>query len=160
MSTIEIEHPMGNWDLHRRQFYESGFCREILHLILQDKGVTPQTHPRVYDLFAGDGGVAATLVEYGWDVSNITCIDRHVPDPPIGTVQQAHWLYWELRALSDALVTNEPLSPYILAHQQKADIVTAVFAQSDKLTDLPFSSDELQRITSFFIKLNGFVYSD
>src|SRR3989304_3825264 len=80
--------------------------------------ITPNTHPLACDLFAGQGGVTAILLEQGWLPNNITCIDIGKPENHTvlygdwASTQKAvirKWKHWDLAALATALFKKQPL---------------------------------------------------
>lgn len=75
-----IENPEQNLTRFGAFFLEDEEWINILQENLTLRKITPTSHPRALELFAGRGPIVATLAQWGW--SNLTCIDRAVsPDP-------------------------------------------------------------------------------
>lgn len=146
-----IEHEPAINDLDQR-FLEYTHSKSDLgkHILKKLDAFTPQTHPNPIDLYAGNGIVAAILVQKGWGAHNITCIDRCRPTRNL--VPGATWIQWNLDMLSLSVKSNYELPTTVLAHKHTYDIVTAMQTAA--------RAGPLSVISDFFLKPNGVVFLD
>jgi hypothetical protein len=77
------------------------------------------------ELAAGTGPVSKALIDIGLYPRNVTCLDidrspYQWPHPDI------NWLYWDLEALTRALINKSQLPETVLAHKGCYDVVTLI----------------------------------
>lgn len=123
---IIIREPQDNEDPTRGWSYNCGSFGMILPASLKLHGITPATHPRIVDLWAGDGSCARIFVENGWQEPNIVCIDMYRSPTPL--VPRAQWRYWDLRKLGYVIPYKEFLPPEVLAFKEQFDIAVSMFS--------------------------------
>jgi hypothetical protein len=129
--------------------------------LLQDwlgETITPQSHPRALELFAGDGPIAEYLYKQGW--RNITCIDFEKSD----THFEASGVAWKYVDLEELLVSiNMHEIPHeIDSLEHSFDIVSATFALRPGKTDLfdMFIPDrDIMDLCEFFAKPGALIFS-
>lgn len=112
---------MINQDVLRRYTYNNGFAKSIVTRLIDSFGVNKDTHPRVLDLAAGDGSVAAILSEMGWDERQIVCIDKYESPTPL--VKSVKWLYEDLELVASVLSDDKEPSKQLQRIHQGFDIV-------------------------------------
>lgn len=112
--------------------------------------VTPETHPKVVELAAGDGPIAKLLVKRGWRPENITCVDRdESPNPMVPGVK---WMYIDLPTLYEEYIRkNLNPEPEILAMKGAFDLVS--FCNTG--WDMPHLEEKL---AEYFKRPSGYVF--
>ncbi len=143
---IVIQHPEKNTTSFRDFSYtHPGLSQRRLEELCAKQGITPATHPKVCDLFAGEGAMSFILKAHGWQYENITCIDNQRPNRIYPLVGKVQWRFWDLRELTKALMHQEYLPEEVLAYKGKFDLVVMVYN-----TALP--SDWEPFLVEFFAK--------
>ncbi len=124
--------------------YSSGVGRKTTLELLRKHNLSPNTHPRVVDLCAGEGSWAKILIERGWDPNHIVCIDRRRPEnpPPEGV----KWEYWDLRALATSLRNRTPLPKEVAVYRRSFDLAVMTYG---------LGSREGRPLFKFFVKPQG-----
>ncbi|GAB4158524.1 MAG: hypothetical protein Fur003_2330 [Candidatus Dojkabacteria bacterium] len=124
---------------------DSGNINEI-PLLLSTLKVSPDTHPRVCDLCAGDGAVSTILVSNGWLPENITCIDFYKPADNLA--QGSKWLYLDLRLLAQYIKLGTPIPPEIEALKGTFDFTILVRGM--------LRDQEQEAVCKYFTREGGF----
>lgn len=149
MSNLEIIIPNPRKHFMGKEFrrFNYGDKREVQRFydVLDKEGITPVTYPLVADLAAGDGSYAKMLMDRGWDLGGVTCIDFLCSPKPL--ITGCNWLYWNLEELDSALRQSAHLPQEITAHAESFDLV--VF-QGTHLIE--------ERICDFLVKPGGYSY--
>lgn len=151
MSEIVIPYP----ELSMRQLtdysYRDSEVHEVFRHLLKQRGLTPTTHPRTVDLYAGAGSFARLFVDNGWDETNMVCIDKFHPPTPL--VPKATWLYWDLDELGEAIVLGEPLPQQVISYQHQFDI--AVLRNGGLLP-----REIKDTLCEYFVRPEGYILTD
>ena len=115
--------------------------------LFNEHGITPETHPKAVDLYAGDGSLAKILVKNGWQEENMTCIDMSRSHSPL--VRKANWLFWNLDSLDEALQSGVKIPTEVSQTSGQFDI-SLIYAT-------PMSKEGLETIGNFFTKRGGYI---
>ena len=109
--------------------------------------ISPVTHPKAIDLFAGNGSVARLLSEGEWKEENIVCVDLCQPKNPL--VERAQWCYWDLIQLLKAISHPESIPEEISQFRRCFDIVA--IAQG------PITSSDVEVLGGYFKSKDGVI---
>lgn len=153
MLEIELANPGTNLDINSSHtFLNKG--RGIWPLIeeyLDILEISASDFPRVADLCAGDGSVAALSGERGWFSGNIYCFDKARSLHPL--VEGVNWHYWDLCNLGKAIRDGEDLPPNVKNLKGSFDLVVIVQALG--------VYEYVHEVCGYLVKPNsGLVYSD
>lgn len=148
---VEIENPVRNTSdpMYVRYSHVSvtrPFIREAFTSFLQTHKLSPETHPRILDLCAGDGGLARMAADMGW--TDITCIDKFLPADSL--VPTATWLTWNLYNL----YTNIRFDDMDASTLPYRNIFDLVLMANSELGNI----DIEMTVCSFFVNQNGQIY--
>ena len=149
---IRIENPPINRSDHTSFFLFSDELIDTFKEKLTHNLITPNSYPRVIELFAGDGPVAATLSELGWQ--DFTCADQAVSAHPVAP-QNTVWIYLNLLEVIHRLKNNRDLNE-ISDLKHHFDIVTATFSFYNDYSRV--NSNDLKLLYQFFGRENAFVF--
>ncbi|MFC1790734.1 hypothetical protein ACFLZP_04610 [Patescibacteria group bacterium] len=123
---------------------------EFVAALFEEYQITPQSHPRAVELFAGDAPHAAIMTRLGWRARDIVCIDyRRSRDPLVRGVQ---WRYYDLHHLSLALMVDGEIPGSILSLRQQGDVVIAI-------NQWWRSKETLDQLVNFFCRRGGLAYT-
>ena len=157
MAEIIIPDPEINTNPWRRYTYSSEGIRLLIPSQLSHEGITPQTHPQVVDLCAGDGSIARILADNGWSLSIITCIDKLVSPTPL--VEGVRWLYWDLRELAKSVIGDVSLPTEVVKKRNSFDVV-CLWSGIDEDETKNIGWLERKIICDFFVKPTGYISTD
>lgn len=122
------------------------FIEEALDSFIRTHAISPQSHSRVVDLCAGDGGLAHKVYVRGW--RNITCVDQFLPTEPL--VATAAWLTWNLYNLY-VNIRHDDMDPDTLPHRNAFDLVL--------MGNSELGSNEMElAVSRFFVRPDGYIY--
>ena len=124
---------------------------DIFHRNLKRSKITPESHPKVLELFAGDGPLADELHQLGW--RDITCVDRAKSPDPIAP-KDTQWLYINLWSTAFGLKTGNDISK-LESMRNRYNIVTATFAIDETVI---MSHRDIDALCDFFLAENGFKF--
>jgi len=125
---IIIKHPRENTE-HFRDFSYTHprLSQKRFEELCMKRGITPVTHPKVCDLFAGQGAMSFILKKHGWRFEDITCIDKHCPNLDERLVGKVQWVFWDLKELTKALIEKVNLANDVLAYKGRFDLVVMAY---------------------------------
>ena len=112
--------------------------------------VTPATHPRVVDLFTGDGSIAKMIMNMGWQPDNITCIDQCISPTPV--VQGVHWEYMYLHSLAHALKYHLAIPSKVEHYRHAFDVVMEWLGYGDP--------KDIAILYKFFARPGGYIFKE
>ncbi len=123
-----------------------------LQNLLSSQQITPVDYPRVIDLGSGDGGVAAFLIQLGWENTNITCVDKFVA--PYPAVTDVIWQYVDIDNLARELGNEDrnTLDPRLIDLQEQFDLITSNFVS--------INDQHMARLATFLLRPNGIAVID
>lgn len=140
--------PKSDW--FRRYSYEKDETREMIEEFVRVYRLSPETHPRVLDLHAGDGSFAGILKRLGWPENQMVCLDKYKSPDPL--VQGVRWIYVDTSPFTYELMNNNTISYNALSvFKESFDIVGAF------QTDL--NPDYEEKLCRFFARSGGFIFS-
>lgn len=134
--------PEMNPDNLRRYTYTDYEFRNFLDVMLQMRGVTPDSHPTLVDLAAGDGSMSAIFAERGWREKNMLCVDRYESPSPL--VNNATWYYLDLLDLASDIEQGKRLPREVEKMKGAFDIVT--------IMQVPFRRYDEETLWNYFAK--------
>jgi len=130
------------------EFRGRGTIWEHLNRRLDEQGISFDTHPQVVDLCAGDGSIAALMVERGWSPRQITNIDLYETSTPL--VDGCNWKYLDLGALAWAIECGDSINHEVTRLRHKFNVVTLVQG---------FLGEEHEEsVVNYFLKPGGFSF--
>ena len=147
---IIIGHPGLNRDNFRSYSYDNQNDPEGFRGLLELNRVTPSTHPRAIDLCAGDGSFARMLVDNGWQEEDMTCVDIARTETPL--VPKATWLFWDVEALSLAILKYTEIPPEIAVYKHRFDI--AILMQGEGFYD-----EKENAVCKYLVRPNGYIHN-
>lgn len=147
---IEIKEPKVNPEERKYTSFTyivgGGENRIEIPEMLTGMKVSPYSHPNAIDLFAGDGSGARILVDLGWKVRNILCVDLYIPRFPL--VNDVEWKFWDLLSLSQSIRYGKPEIPAsVLRFRGQFDIVLCL--------NYEYSLSETRPLSGFFKGTDG-----
>jgi len=149
---ILVANPGINTDPDRNFSYDDIHTINAIQRSFKSFQVNPNTHPRLIDLYSGDGPIAKMTADMGWLPENITCVDLYTPATPV--IKGVHWSYINLNNLAFALRLNEPLPPQVEQYRHTFDVVT------DWLGFLYTKQRDIPIIHHFFARPGGYILNE
>lgn len=138
-------------DQYYRRFSMGRDSQEHIVEQLRVYGITPHTHPKAIDLFAGDGSVAAILKSVGWSEKNISCVDKYFTPTPL--VEGVTWYYWNLAELGAAIVFHDEIPADIQRLRNTFDIAISRFGDTEEIALQGLGLT----LCTYFVRRNGYV---
>ena len=154
MSNILIENPKVNPELKKlRQWSNIPQTKKDILEHLSDWEVKPTTHKKAVDICAGDGTVAALLLEAGWRPEYVLCVDQYQSPTPL-VPDDIRWEFLDIQALYNALQSDSELPNTVKQHHGQYDLAIALFGDN-----LIPSAIEVERvICGFFAKESSHIF--
>lgn len=151
-----ISEPQKNPEVYYTRFFlTEPVMVEMLFKNFEHNHITPQTHPQVLELFAGDAPITHLLAQKGW--KNFTCMDMYKSFGPPLFPDSTTWIYIDLKQLAHCIEKkDEPGEIKSLQHQ--FNIVTATFAIPYSCRrNIYCSPEEIKILTSYFAAEHAFI---